>query len=207
MEEEVVMEGSEKNGKGSPIKKIIIAVIAILVIIAIIIGIVKIVKPTPEKTVKEFVKAINKEKASNISKLVDLKGLYTFASLDSYKDFKDEYKDFDEKWEEIEDDAKDQIEEFNDDFSDKLDEYEEFSVEIKSIKKPRKVSGNLYSIKAKIKTVVKEEDEKTDRDTSDYVFYVLKKENKYYLVGITGGDVLEDVLNDMLIDGMLTKSY
>ncbi|MCI8310318.1 MAG: hypothetical protein HFJ45_09235 [Clostridia bacterium] len=197
MEEEVVMEQGEKNNKNS-LKKIIIAIIVIAIVAIIITGIVNAVKPTPEKTVKKFIEYIDKGKVSEAYKLVDLKGMVLFPKLDEedYKEFKDEYKGFDEDWEDIEDDAKEDIDEVIEELEDDIDDFEEFDVEIKTKKlKSRKVgkSGILYSVKVKAKTVIKTDgDAKTQRDTEDYVFYLMKKNKKYYVVGITGsGDLTE----------------
>jgi len=188
-----------KNNNGN-IKKIVITVIAIIVAILIIMGIVKAVRPTPEKTVKKFVEYMNKGDIESAYKLINIKGAYVFSGLSSseYKDFKEEYTDLDDSdWEDIEEMFEEFIEDNSEDLADDISDYEEYLVEFKNKKlKSTKVGTGLYKVKAKIKTVIKEDsDSKTERDTDDYVFYLMKKENKYYIVGATGGNLFDDLID------------
>lgn len=192
-ENEVVMEGSsENNGKN---KKIIIALVALVVVILAIVGIVNLVKPTPEKTIKEFVKNMDDRKISEAFDQIDYIGLVAFEECDGdYEDFRENYKDAKEQAED--EDFDDILEEMIDGFQDQVDEVEEFSFELKDIKKSKKVKGvsNLYKVKAKIKSAVKEdEDSKTERTNSTVNFYVYKTNGKYKIVGVENisGDDLE----------------
>lgn len=206
--EEVVIENPENSGKGKLVKKIIIGILVIAVIVAIIFTIVNIVKPTPEKTVKKFIEYIDNGKFSEAYKLIDLKGMIVFSEYsdkDDYKDFKKDYRDFDDvfgdDWEDVEDEVKDSLDSYIDEIEDDMNDLEKFAVEIKTKKlKSKKVSktdGTLYSVKVKAKVEIKEdEDSDTQRETEDYVFYLMKNKGKYYIVGITGSGELTEFMMD-----------
>jgi hypothetical protein len=206
VEEEVIKEETQKilEDKKAKIKKIVIAIVIIAVIIAIISGIVNAVKPTPEKTVKKFIEAIGKGKIEDAYKLVDLKGAYVFDDLYDYEDFKDEYKDIEDDWEDfLQEDLEERKEDFIEEFQDEIGDLEDFSVEIKTKKlKSKKVKGSgiLYTVKAKIKITYKEDGESAERETGDYVFYVMNKDNKYYVVGVTSsnGEFFTDLIYEMI---------
>lgn len=208
MEEEVVMENPENNGKGKLVKKIIMAILIIAIIVAIILVVVNIVKPTPEKTVKKFIEYIDNGKFSEAYKLTDLKGMIIFSEYsnkDDYKDFKKDYRDFDDvfgdSWEDVEDDVKDSFDSYIDEIEDDMNDLEKFGVEIKTkklkSKKVAKTDGTLYSVKVKAKVEIKEdEDSNTERETDDYVFYLMKSKGKYSIVGITGSGELTEFMMD-----------
>lgn len=183
--EEVVMEEGTK--KSFPIKKTIITVVVIAVILALVIGIFNLVRPTPEKTVKNFIKQMNKGKVSNAFEYVDLVGMQVFDE-DNLEDFVEDYKDAKEDDEIDEEEADDMIESLEEE----IGEYEEFSMELKSIKKAKKVKSakNLYKVKAKVKVTIKEDDDsKTNRNTNDIEFYVYKANGKFKIVGMDGGSL------------------
>lgn len=180
-ENEVVMEGDKVKKSG--IKKIIIAVVAIIVAILVIVGIVNAVKPTPEKTVKEFLKNLEDKKVSKIVKQIDFYGIDAFYDCDGdYEDFKDEY---DSAKDDHEDEIDDYIDEIKDNLEDELDDIDDIKIEIKKMKKAKKVKDakNLYRVNAKVKVTVEEDDDK-NRETSTIDFYVYKKSGKYYIVGM-----------------------
>lgn len=197
-ENEVVMEGAKK---AFPIKKLIIAIIAIVVVVAAVIGIVNLVKPTPEKTVKEFLKAFGNKKASKVVDCYDFVGASAWAACDGdYEDFADNYKDFKEEFEDEEEDYNDMIDEAKEGLEESFEEVDKLKIEIKDVKKAKSVkkAKNLYTVKAKVKVEYKLEDEDdTERDTSTYNFYVYKKSGKYYIVGI------ETVSGDGVLSSMM----
>ena len=190
MEEEVVMEEGTK--KTFPIKKTIITVIVVAIVLALLIGIINSVKPSPEKTVKNFLKLINKGKIAKAYEYVDIVGMEVF-SVNDLEDFVDDYKDFKDDHEDEIEDAEETMKEYAEEYEEELEDYDEFSVEIKKISKAKKVkkAKNLYKVTAKVKTVVKEdEDDDTDRDTNKIDFYVYKVNGKYKIVGMKGGSFL-----------------
>ena len=197
-ENEVVMEGEAV--KGGATKKIIIGIVALIAVILIIVGIVNVVRPTPEKTVKNFLKGLDSKKASKVVDSMDFIGMYAYSQCDGdYEDFVDTYNDLKEDAEDDEDDYKDAIDDFKDTLEEAFEDMDTLNVEIKKIKSAKKVKDakNLYKVNAQVKIEVKEdEDDKTERDTSTYDFYVYKKSGNYYVVGIDTkkGDGL---LNDL----------
>ena len=183
-ENEVVMEGNnEKNGNT---KKIIIAVVAIVVVILAIVGIVNAVKPSPEKAVKSFLKNLDSKKIEKAIDQMDFVGMAAFDECeDDYEDFKDNYNDFKDEYEDDKEETEEYIDEMVEELQDTIDDLDEFNVEIKEVKKARKVKDakNLYKVRAKIKTIVKSDDD-TERDNSTIDFYVYKVSGKYKIVGM-----------------------
>lgn len=180
-------ENKVNNGK---VKKIIIAVIVVAVLVAIIFGIVNILKPTPEKTVKKAIKCLNKGDFSGLSQLIDVKGMTAYSNAyGDTDDFKDVYDDINDDWDDIEDEVEDKFESALETMEDDISNMDAFDVEVKEIKKGKKVSGTkLYKVKAKLK-IVSTVDDETERDTSTYEIYLMKKDGKYYIVGVDGGDI------------------
>ncbi|MBR2290072.1 MAG: hypothetical protein IJ867_05690 [Clostridia bacterium] len=197
-ENEVVMEEAVKK---SPAKGIIIGMIVLVAIILAIVGIVNAAKPTPEKTVKNFLKAVDGKKAEKIIDNMDFIGWFALASLDEdeYEEFADTYKEYKEDVDDNEDDYKDMLDEAKENLDDMFEDVDKLNIEVKDMKKAKKVKNakNLFKVTAKVKVEYKEEDDdKPDRDTSTYDFYVYKKSGKYYIVGI---DVQKG-------DGLLVKA-
>jgi cell division septum initiation protein DivIVA len=147
--------------------------------------------PTPEKAVKNFIKQMNKGKVSKAFEYVDFVGMGVFDS-DNLDDFVEDYKDAKEDYEEDQDEIDEALEERIEEMEEGIGEYEQFSMELKSIKKAKKVKSakNLYKVKAKVKVVVKEEDSSANRNTNDVTFYVYKTGGKYKIVGMEGGSLM-----------------
>jgi len=183
---EVVNDGTApiKNGGA---KKIVIGVVALVIIIAAIVGIVMLVKPSPEKTVKEFLNAFGNKKASKVIDCYDFIGAAAWAECDGdYEDFVENYKDYKEEMEDDKDEYDEMVETTKEGLEEEFDEVEKLKVEIKDVKNAKEVkkAKNLYTVKAKVKVEYKDDDDKTQRDTTTYNFYVYKASGKYKIVGI-----------------------
>ena len=194
MEENQVVNDATPIKKGG-VKKIIIAVVVIAVIIAAVVGIINLVKPSPEKTVKEMLKAFGNKKASKVIDCYDFVGAATWTKCaGDYEDFVDEYKD---NKEDMEDDIEDYKDSAKEALEEGFDEVDKLKVEIKEIKNAKSVkkAKGLYTVKAKVKVEYKEDDD-TERDTSTYNFYVYNVKGKYKIVGIetvSGDGVLTNI--------------
>ena len=186
VEENNPINDSSKNVKNK--KKFLIVFIIVIIAILVIFNVIfNNSKAKAKSAVKDYIKAIGKGDIKKVMKLTDPYGLYVFNNLDEddYEDFWKEYKEFtkekDEDYEDVKDEwedyqDKDEIKDLEDSIEDLLDDY---TIKVKKIVSVRKEGKNLYRVKAKIEA--KEKGEKGD--TSNQVFYVMKKSFKCYVVG------------------------
>ncbi len=197
MSDENNVENVEPNVETKKVnnnKKIITGISILVVAIVLIICIVVAVRPTPEKTAKKFLQYLDKGKFSKAFDLVDVVGAGAWANCNGdYEDFNDYYDDYSDKYED--DDMKDKLDDMIDStvegMEDSLGDAEKYGVEIKKIKKAKKVKDakNLYKVEAKVKVEYQEdEDDDVERDTTTVDIYVFKKGGKYYIVGTDGDD-------------------
>ena len=170
--------------------------IAIIIILAVVIS---TFFGGPEKTVKNYISAINSKNAKKVIKCIDLIGQEAWRKLYIYdvSDFKEEdYDEFIKNYKEIEKDTdKDElnketdkaIDEMDDSFDDINDEYKSFSMKINKTKSVDKLGNDLYAVKARInlKAVPKDDDDDEMDKTQTITFIVYK--NK--LIGTNSGSL------------------
>lgn len=175
MEEEFKEKKSFDWKKYLPFIGIALAVILVIVILVAALG------GGPKKTVKKFIKAMNKGNASKLVDCIDFAGAEAWSykymedfDKDDYDDFKEAYKDVDK------DDIKDMKKEAKDDFKDQFDEikdnYKSYKMKVEKIKDTEKLGKDLYKVKAKISIVAKPKDKDDDEidDSSTLTFIVYK---------------------------------
>lgn len=170
-------------------KKMFITIVAIVIVFVIVYNVFFNSKGKAKSTIEDFCSAIGKGKLQKALKKIDPAGMYAFQGLskDEYEDFWNEYKEFkksdeyDEKmddWKEIEESAKEAEEDFDKD--------DEIKIKVKKITKFKKLSKNLYQVKAKIKAT---QDDDTKTETVN--FYLMKDGLGFKIVG---GDMLYGVI-------------
>lgn len=176
------VSGTEPNvivetikAKKKIIAGVLVAIVAILIILDLLIT-------SPKEAVKGFVKALNKPDFKKAFGYMDYLGTAAFSELDKdeYDDFWDKYKDYkeDDDYEDILEEAEDYFDQ--DYFEEMNEEVEDYTIKVKKITKVKKVGSHLYEVKAKLKIV---DDEGEDKNPTAK-FYVMKKGMKSYIVGI-----------------------
>lgn len=176
------VSGAEKNvivetikAKKKLISIVVVAVIALLIILDLLIV-------SPKETVQKFVKALNKPDVKKAFSYMDYAGVYVLEDLDEddYDDFWEEYQEFkeDDDYEEM----MEYMEEYMDEdfYDDMNEEIEDYTIKVTKITKVKKVAKNLYEVKAKLKMI--DEDGEDKKPTAK--FYVMKKGLKSYIVAM-----------------------
>lgn len=160
------VSGAEKNvivetikAKKKLISIVVVAVIALLIILDLLIV-------SPKETVQKFVKALNKPDVKKAFSYMDYAGVYVLEDLDE-----DDYEEMMEYMEEYMD------EDFYDDMNEEIEDY---TIKVTKITKVKKVAKNLYEVKAKLKMI--DEDGEDKKPTAK--FYVMKKGLKSYIVAM-----------------------
>lgn len=157
--------------------------IAVL-IIAVIAIIITVFGGGPKKSVKKFVKALDKCNASKLSDCID------FAASDAWMDIyldefdKDDYKDFKEEIKEVDkDDIKEDKKDFRDYMKEGFEEIKEecksFKVKIEKIKSVKKLHGKVYKVEAIITVQAKSKDDDEIDETETITFIVYKNKIVY----------------------------
>ena len=165
-------------------KNLIIAIVVAIVAIIVVYNVFFNTNGKIKSVINTYGKAIGNGKYEKALKQIDAAGMYTFQGLDEdeYEDFWSEYKDYkkSDEWEEKEENWKELLDEAKD-AEDDFDKEDAYKFNVKKITKCKKIGKNLYEVKAKVETVIDDEE-----DTDTEMFYVMKDGLSYKLVGGSG---------------------
>lgn len=144
-------------------------------------------KSTPESVVKEYFNTISKKEFSKAFKLIDWQGyIMTSEENYNYNEIEDRYEEFAEEYKEEIEQMQEYIASFSETFAAEYEDYKKFNINVKDVKKSKKVDGtkDIYSVEIKINIEIQENEyDDIEEDTKTYEIYVMKQDSKYYIVG------------------------
>lgn len=178
------------EGLKNNLKKYLPYIVGVAAVVIVIILAVSLFTGGPKKAVKNFVKGMNKQKASKVMKSVDLKGIQAWTSggegyfsygydvddfeEEDYEEFLENYADIDDK--DIEEAAKEYEDSLDDNFDDMDDNYKSYKLKVEEFKSVDKLAKDLYVVKAKISVKAKPDDDDVDEiDESTVLEFVVYK--------------------------------